>query len=1437
MLFPLRRVFCFRKNIQTQPARPTMRALLLTFLLLLSNALCATDVSGVISANTTWTLAGSPYVMTGDIEVRALLIVEPGVQIKVAALKSMTVHPEGRLVAGGTSALPILMTSIRDVAAGTPMAGDWGYLHIIGNPSNALPSELRFFRMRFGKALKLESASPLLRQCVFEGQLEAAILMDLNSSPTGEDLSASGNGINGIVVPAGVLDGQTRWSIRSLPYVVRGGLLHVGAKPLALQFLRTTLALAPKASGTLRLSLADPAPSTITITLSSSAASVATAPLTVRIAQDQYSVDVPVSAFAPGSAEITAAAPGMNSPVATVTVAPLPSIYLDSVSASVGLNRSSTVGLSLNSPAPAGGLNVLLGAVPSGKINAPTGLLLPTQGNAVNFQIAGLALGSVALKASAEGYISAEIPIEVVPLSMAFSDPVQVPIGTRNTTLQLSHPALAGGGSVSLSSDNPTVLTVPASVTFPGLSNSARIPMQGLTEGTATVTASNPEYGQTSTLVRVEKIAANFDIATTRIPIGMQESYAIRLNGAAPNEGLSFALTSSDPAIASVTPAVITIVPGQSFSTVKAQIAVHSVGQVMITASNSTTQSAILAVDALARGQFVFSAPSLVLGNVSQSHQVRVGIFAGGGLYYPQTPLAVQFSVSDPTKLTAELYSDGLRANDPMLLSGLANTTTAVSVQAIFPEVLPAAKPLLVTVVDPTIEFNDLDGIRGLASGRDDFYLTWRVPGSSDIMQTPSANQTLALSVVDAAPAGIIDGFYEAANGSTLGNTVSFSTATNRSSSRFVSAPTALGDYKVRATSAIFGSFTSSIQRVKGFNVQFTRARATLGKGMRTGFGAIAVERRVGATAQTLSTPLTVTLQNSDPSRVGAPSSVTIPAFSSAAAVDLTGLELTQAVTLSATAPAYESGAALNLKVVDPTVQIRTFFPTIYTDGGRARIFFDLTVPPDPDVVTQFPAPSLSLGVSVQDLNPADIVSGIYAAPTGGAPVNSIGVNFQTGQIQAYLGEPISAGSLRVRASLADNPGSPWTSNLIQILVNQVQLEEPSYTVMKGLKRLIRTRPLGPVGPNVMAGLSCAQTSICSVTPPSLLVYGDPQFNLLGAALGSTTLTLQTTPATYGTQTRPVNVVPLAMTFIDSGPVQFRRSNAPIPSGGGTLQGWSAGFVSPNVAPQDLDVSIELVEQNPIGAASLDSTPLALNIAENYAATDPGGYQGFRVNYAAIGTYKFKVTIPGVGVYTSPAQSTLKFESSDCRVQVGQGYKVAVQLNTTLAANTSLPITGACTPANACTSEGITTLLPGESSVLAYIRGGVPQEYAADLSFNSAVLGMAQRSVRVLPASFSAGPSVNPMTIGASNQGFIGIYTNYNGGSGCVERDQLAATPMTFQLSSSNPAVITVPNAVTMAVNTGQVEFPITALSVGTAILTATFPGIGSESFQVTVTQ
>ena len=61
-----------------------------------------TDVSGVISANTTWTLAGSPYNVTGNIQVNSgvKLIIEPGVTVNVANSKKISI--EGTIEAIGT---------------------------------------------------------------------------------------------------------------------------------------------------------------------------------------------------------------------------------------------------------------------------------------------------------------------------------------------------------------------------------------------------------------------------------------------------------------------------------------------------------------------------------------------------------------------------------------------------------------------------------------------------------------------------------------------------------------------------------------------------------------------------------------------------------------------------------------------------------------------------------------------------------------------------------------------------------------------------------------------------------------------------------------------------------------------------------------------------------------------------------------------------------------------------------------------------------------------------------------------------------------------------------------------------------------------------------------------------------------------------------------
>lgn len=94
-----------------------MKHLLLSILVLsISNYFMAqTVVSGGIYQNTTWTTAGSPYLMTGSMVVfpNATLTIEPGVEVRVTPDYSFNtgnlryLEIRGNLIAIGTDAAPI----------------------------------------------------------------------------------------------------------------------------------------------------------------------------------------------------------------------------------------------------------------------------------------------------------------------------------------------------------------------------------------------------------------------------------------------------------------------------------------------------------------------------------------------------------------------------------------------------------------------------------------------------------------------------------------------------------------------------------------------------------------------------------------------------------------------------------------------------------------------------------------------------------------------------------------------------------------------------------------------------------------------------------------------------------------------------------------------------------------------------------------------------------------------------------------------------------------------------------------------------------------------------------------------------------------------------------------------------------------------------------
>lgn len=162
-----------------------------------------TNVAGPILGNTTWTLANSPYVVTGSVLIGAgaTLTIQPGVVVRVNADLGIQVgSPEGfgpgTLVAKGTVALPIRFTS--NASPGTQAPGDWIHIFFTTLAGDAVfagnvyqsGSILQHVIIEFGGAggtatgsVTIDSASPFLDEVEVRSSARSGLRIDAGTAP------------------------------------------------------------------------------------------------------------------------------------------------------------------------------------------------------------------------------------------------------------------------------------------------------------------------------------------------------------------------------------------------------------------------------------------------------------------------------------------------------------------------------------------------------------------------------------------------------------------------------------------------------------------------------------------------------------------------------------------------------------------------------------------------------------------------------------------------------------------------------------------------------------------------------------------------------------------------------------------------------------------------------------------------------------------------------------------------------------------------------------------------------------------------------------------------------------------------------------------------------------------------------------------------------
>ena len=474
-------------------------------------------------------------------------------------------------------------------------------------------------------------------------------------------------------------------------------LVQVGA---ALSFSPASLAINAPGTQNFSLNLSSPAPAAgLTVSLVSSNPGVASVSPSIFFPASTSAVSVPVNGIAAGSATIaaTTAAPNVTPATGAVNVSSSSNISL-AAGVTVSPGESAALPVFLAAPARPGGVTLTLSSSDPSKLTVSPSSAYIGEGLTAPLstpRVTGVNLGTASVTASAYGLTGATQSVHVIGrLSGPPGQTLQLG-STANLMFALSWPTPTAV-TLAVSSDNPAVARVPASVTIPSNGTTAVVPVTALAGGVSVIHISGlPDIPETTSTITVFA-PSTFTLPTgLSMALGQSATFSLASGTPAPLGGLVVTLSSSDPGTVAISPNSIFIPAGATTSSTVPVVTGYDIGLATITASapgylNATASVSVTATLTLSPTSMVIPVGgakilAMALSSAAPSSGPITPDRAAGGFI---EGLTVQLTSSNPyvaaVQPTVQFYPDGSSVTTVVVVvSGLSPGTSVIHVNAL----------------------------------------------------------------------------------------------------------------------------------------------------------------------------------------------------------------------------------------------------------------------------------------------------------------------------------------------------------------------------------------------------------------------------------------------------------------------------------------------------------------------------------------------------------------------------------------------------------------------------------------------------------------------------------------------------------------------------------------------------------------------------------